>query len=1151
MIAERTEFSRTFATDVPGVYRTVQSPTPLHFQDGSGAWQPVSTELAVAGDGLVPEATEHAIEIAATATDAELASIATPGGGSVAFGFDDGASVSALVDGATATFADVAPDTTIEITALASGVKEAIVLDSASAPTHFDFPLQLDGVVPSLEGDGSVSYRDDGGVVVARTPAGFMHDSSSGYGQGARSDGVIYGLIEGGDGWVLTVDIDGAWVTDPARVFPVVVDPTTYTEPLSTLSPDLDDTYVVDGASATDRSSESALRIGYDGSAVHRSFLHFSDLDEFAGMNIFQARLDLTQTGAVACGVTSPFVAYRVRDVWAGSTATTYPGPGSDLTEGSRLSTATTSVGYGGSGGCAGSGTASIMLTPAAWNWTESNWTNNGIVLKAVDETSSAGYRQFASADDPTNPPQLELIWSDPTVGGTDSPVVPVEQSPAGPVPSATPTLSGLYTDPQSEDGHLQYFVYNKENYYWGLASGAVVDSETASTFAIQSTAALPADTALVVRAVAVEGSPVTSGPPNPHSEMTPAVDIEVPSTVLISPSDGATISGTVNLTATAPATLGGDSLDEVEFLRDGEIVATDTTSPYSVSGPSSTIPNGEYFIEARGVYNGGARVVTGAGALVTIDNSPCPADDDYEDNDTKTTATEAELSMAAVSCDGDPDWYEVELDAGEEVDLGLSAIDPSADLDLGFHSSTATLATSATATGTESIDYEVTSAGTYYIKVYGSSSADEGHYTLITGSATTESAPETATFPNQIGVNSSAIWSGSEDGVYNEFAPLAGAGVTQVRDQIPWREIQGDGPDDWDWDRTDNLFGGAARAGVDVVGILGQPPRWASQCGASRGYAWSCANPDGSTNEFWDWHIPNAFKDEFATFARRLVERYGHDGTFWDGFEAAHSGVDRRPVRAIEILNEPWLSRFWGGRCPNPRRYAKLVRAVGGEILDVTSGQNPPTRVLISADLYQNWGWPTDIPDDGITPLVSVPLSCPGGNPTDWIRKVLEADANLGTYFNRYSVHPYTRYGDVGPYARTTPTGDFDFGRLANIRADIVDEQDVLAPHGMWITEIGWSTAHQSGSEDGHNRWVTEARQADFVKNAVLRSLATPASGPRDFPYVQRTYIYTWSRDDTDPTNREGFFGLRDNNGDSKPAFRALCRLARTNCPI
>lgn len=548
VVSARTEFSQTYGTDMPGVYRTVQSAAPMNYQDESGDWQQIDTTLAIAAsDQLAPAATANAITIADSASAPEIATVETNGGGSIGFGLSGAADVSAVVDDATVTFDDAAPETTLEITALASGVKEAIVLDSTDAPTHFDFPLQLEGVVPELDADGGIVYRDGAGSVVARTPAGFMNDSAAGAaGTGARSDGVEYVLDETAEGWTLGVDLDSPWLQDPARVYPVVVDPTTYTEPLSSLAPDLDDTYVIQGGSATDRSSESVLKVGYNGSAIHRSFLHFSELDAFVGMNIFDATLKLTQTGATSCSGPTAFEAYRVPETWEGDAVTSYPGPGADLLPPDQLPPANTTVGYGGSGGCSASGTASIVLTPGVWNWTEDAWLNEGLLLKAVNETATSGYRQFASADDATNPPTLELIWSDPTAGGTDSPVRPTQQAPAGPMGTNQPTLSALYSDAQSDSGHVAYFVYNKANYYWGFASGSVVSSGTNSTMTVPSTSPLPTDLPLVVRAVAQEGSPTTSGPPAPHSTMTPPVQISVPSAVLTSPTNGATISGNV-----------------------------------------------------------------------------------------------------------------------------------------------------------------------------------------------------------------------------------------------------------------------------------------------------------------------------------------------------------------------------------------------------------------------------------------------------------------------------------------------------------------------------------------------------------------------------------------------------------------------------
>lgn len=1103
VVAERTEFSQTFATGIPGVFRTVQSPTPVHYQDETGAWQPIDTELTTTGDGLTPEATGPQIEIAPTAAEPELASIETPQGGSVAFGLADAAAVPATVDGATASFEDVAPDTSIELTALASGVKEVIVLDGAGSPTHFEFPLQLDGVTPTLEADGSVVYRNAATDIVARTPAGFMTDSTDGRGEGTRSDGVVYGLTETGEGWTLTVDLDAAWLADPARVYPVVVDPTTYTEPLSTLSPDLDDTYLVQGAAATDRSSESVLKIGYDGTAVHRAFLHFSELDLFEGMNILQARLDLTQTGASACTGSTPFEAYRATTDWTGSTATAYPGPSVSAVAVDRLATANTTVGYGGGSGCASSGMASIMVTPAAWRWTEGGWYNQGIFLRAADETSIGGFRQFASADDPSHPPSLEVIWSDPTAGGTDSPARPTSQAPAGLTASTLPTLSATFDDPQDEDGHVGYFVYNPENYYWGWATGDVVESGEASTFQVPSTGALPLDTPLVVRAVAVEGTVATSGPPHPHSTLSPAGRLEVPSTAITSPSDGAEVSGTLTVSATAAATVDGLAIDGVDFVVDGTVIATDTTSPYGSSVPSSDLGNGEHLVEARSAYGSGTVSVTSPEVWVTVDNSPCPADDGAEPNDSRSQATTLTESTTGAVCGSNTDWFAVDLEADETIEATLTPDHAPGDLDLVLLSSTSTLATSATTSGTETVSYQVTTAGTYYLKVYGHTSTDEDGYLLQTTSDAPETestpaaaAPETLTFGNQLGLGSLLHYYGdpngsdpdAEEDIGAELAQMADIGITRIREDFEQNLIQ-TGGGGRSWHRWDRLMAAAAANDIDVLAIL------------------------KSTD------IPTDTADitRFATFAGEVVSRYKVGGYFWTNVRTEFD--DSYGLRSVEIWNEPFNLPGWGQTCPNPGLYADLVIAAD----DAVDREDPAVRVAISGDLLQQTG-------------NSCGANSNSGQFLQWLSPVL-ANTPIRDHFDVLSVHPYMDPRNQAP-GDTAGDSRFDLRRFN----EILDRQVAgnVRRKPIWITEMGWATTCTAPQ-------ISNTEQAAWTSQAIKRTLGS------EWPTINRYYVFTWSPQSTSCSDAEGRFGIRYAGGGYKEVARRICirALGRSSCPL
>lgn len=84
--------------------------------------------------------------------------------------------------------------------------------------------MRLNGLTPRMEGDGSISLVAADGAVRLVIPHGTMRDSSGD--EGAVSDAVTYELVNVDGGLALKVVADAACVRDPARVFPVLVDPT-------------------------------------------------------------------------------------------------------------------------------------------------------------------------------------------------------------------------------------------------------------------------------------------------------------------------------------------------------------------------------------------------------------------------------------------------------------------------------------------------------------------------------------------------------------------------------------------------------------------------------------------------------------------------------------------------------------------------------------------------------------------------------------------------------------------------------------------------------------------------------------------------------------------------------------------------------------
>jgi len=77
-----------------------------------------------------------------------------------------------------------------------------------------------------------------------------------------------------------------------------------------------------------------------------------------------------------------------------------------------------------------------------------------------------------------------------------------------------------------------------------------------------------------------------------------PPPDTIAPLTTLTSPANGAAVTGNVTISATATDNIG---VTEVRFYADGQLVATDTTAPYSALWNSTATPDGAHQLLAEG----------------------------------------------------------------------------------------------------------------------------------------------------------------------------------------------------------------------------------------------------------------------------------------------------------------------------------------------------------------------------------------------------------------------------------------------------------------------------------------------------------------------------------------------------------------------
>lgn len=244
-------------------------------------------------------------------------------------------------------------------------------------------------------------------------------------------------------------------------------------------------------------------------------------------------------------------------------------------------------------------------------------------------------------------------------------------------------------------------------------------------------------------------------------------------------------------------------------------------------------------------------------------------------------------------------------------------------------------------------------------------------------------------------------------------------------------------------------------------------------------------------------WNDIPSDPSEFAQFAAKVAERYGPGGVFWQ----AHPEIASYAPAYYEIWNEPFLSYFSAGGV-NPARYARLVKAASS----AGKAANPNVSYLIAGE------------------------QTPGGDPRHtFIDRMYDAVPNLNSYFDAVAAHPYS-----GSSAPDEQHDGWGFPRLADIHQKFIDHGAGDKP--LWITEIGWSTCPNDPTY-----CTSEKNQAAYLSQ-MFNLLTTKYSS-----YVEAAFVYHRTDLNSNPSDKEGWFGLERLDGSHKPAFSVFRDAARS----
>ncbi|WP_433363628.1 DNRLRE domain-containing protein [Actinoplanes sp. CA-142083] len=310
--AKRTANGRVYQLS-DGRLQAELSATPVNYRDGKGRYQPIDTRVKATGrPGYVQgNAANTFASLFGDRTDRLVRF--EKDGRSVELGLAGAAKgATPQVSGSTVTYPGLAGGADLVYDVGSTELKEKIVLKRPPAgPVSYAFTLDAHGLTAVPQADGSIAFRGASGATELTMPAPFMAD-----GAGRTSTKVTQTVT----GSTVTVTADPAWLADPARVYPVVVDPTIKVQPVPA---DALDAQINSGAATTSFGGDYQLKVGTDANSVWRSLLKFDTSPVPAGTTIDDAQLQLYYDQSLyAYGQDVPMEARPVTTAWTESTAT-------------------------------------------------------------------------------------------------------------------------------------------------------------------------------------------------------------------------------------------------------------------------------------------------------------------------------------------------------------------------------------------------------------------------------------------------------------------------------------------------------------------------------------------------------------------------------------------------------------------------------------------------------------------------------------------------------------------------------------------------------------------------------------------------------------------------------------------------------------
>jgi RHS repeat-associated protein len=444
----RTETSETFHNP-DGSFTTHAYYRPIHFRNGSGEWQKISNRLVRSTEkGYAVENEANRFKVSLKDALADKFVRFESSAAKVSLSLDGAAAQPGVTRGEAQSYGDVLPGVDLSEEVLATGLKESIVLKNASAPSTFHFVLTPEAGSRALEArrlpNGSVAFLKKGGPleplfvlaapVVSDTrpewalplhawpdtlPEAPQPPSASLNHWSVPVRAASLDVSERDDGsFDVTYSIDGEWLSDRDRAYPVLLDPTVQLQPST-----LDGTFTWNCGTCTPDTTSQSLSVGTaaGGTTYYRSALKFDLSSVPVGASVTSGSLNLYWIGCFPSGCpwfssggAKTVEARRITSPWSATTQTQ-----ALSVDSTALSSAVFDPWWG-NGGDNPPEWKSWPLTSTVQGWVTGSLPNYGVILRDTVEprtgcTSSdfCGV-SFASSRHATSEltPRLDVTWS-------------------------------------------------------------------------------------------------------------------------------------------------------------------------------------------------------------------------------------------------------------------------------------------------------------------------------------------------------------------------------------------------------------------------------------------------------------------------------------------------------------------------------------------------------------------------------------------------------------------------------------------------------------------------------------------------------------------------------------------------------------------